>query len=376
MRTLLQSMGQARGTAVHRTEQTRLDKPKGGSCRDGGCSNPECTEGCRASGVPKFVVKDIRRTEGLDHVQFSHSSVNPWHDTLQVFTEVEPRQIPSDKITQRMNLPLGVPFVLGVAGLSLGVVKTAEDRTRVLSLVSGVGVLVLAAHQVKKWLAVHQLRSRCMTPKQIQTVVDQDVVAPAQVKAMSTFVDYARTFLAKPLEGIGRDGPVCPFMPKSLALDSVYVCPMTENSVEDVRRAVLRAKKVFLGLHPQTGPRKFYKALILMFPEMSHEDAPHIIDIVQNALKTLFVEEGLMLGEFHMHTNTSGLRSTSFRPLRAPFPCLAIRQMVPSDLAFLAHDLDHIRSFERQLRRPSFVANPSQIEEHLAKTSKMKDSLM
>merc|ERR1711916_366615 len=71
---------------------------------------------------------------------------------------------------------------------------------------------------------------------------------------------------------------------------------------------------------------------------------------------------GLMLGEFHMHTNTSGLRSTSFRPLRAPFPCLAIRQMVPSDLAFLAHDLDHIISFERQLRRPSFVGNTSQVE--------------
>eukprot|EP00450_Noctiluca_scintillans_P003549 CAMPEP_0194489084 /NCGR_PEP_ID=MMETSP0253-20130528/8757_1 /TAXON_ID=2966 /ORGANISM="Noctiluca scintillans" /LENGTH=371 /DNA_ID=CAMNT_0039329511 /DNA_START=82 /DNA_END=1197 /DNA_ORIENTATION=- len=371
-------MGEAQWTVVPRTEEPWLHKQSSPDSGEGTRANPDFTEKvCRASGVPQTsAMKEIRPAESLERVQFNHSSVKPWRDTLQVFAEVAARQRPSEKDTRQTKVPIGLPFILGVAGLSLGIGKTAEDRSRVLPLVSGVGVLMFAAHQVSKWVAMHRLRSRCMTPKQIQSAVDQDLVASAQVKAMATFVDYAKMFLAKPLEGIGRDGPVCPFMPKSLALDSVYVCPMTEHSVEDVRRAVVRAKKVFIGLHPQMGPRKFYKALILMFPEMSHEDAPHIIDIVQNALKTVFVEEGLMLGEFHMHTNTSGLRSTSFRPLRAPFPCLAIRQMVPSDLAFLAHDLDHIISFERQLRRPSFVGNSSQVEENLVKASKMKELLM
>ena len=54
---------------------------------------------------------------------------------------------------------------------------------------------------------------------------------------------------------------------------------------------------------------------------------------------------GLMLGEFHMRNNQPGLRNDDFFPLRTPIPCLAVRHMVPTDLAFL-----NVERYELTLR--------------------------
>ena len=45
-----------------------------------------------------------------------------------------------------------------------------------------------------------------------------------------------------------------------------------------------------------------------------------------------------MLGEFHRYNNSPGLRNPEFFPLRTPYPSLAMRYMVPSDLPFLSPD--------------------------------------
>ena len=80
-------------------------------------------------------------------------------------------------------------------------------------------------------------------------------------------------------------------------------------------------------IEPSYGHTGRFGIAIWMSPEMSHEGAPHAIDISQIALKTLFVEEGMLHGEFRMHTVLTGLGGW----------CLL-------DLAFLEYDLDHIRT--------------------------------
>ena len=45
-----------------------------------------------------------------------------------------------------------------------------------------------------------------------------------------------------------------------------------------------------------------------------------------------------MIGEFHAYNNSCGLRNPDFFPLRTPYPTLALRHMVPTDLAFLDVD--------------------------------------
>jgi len=76
----------------------------------------------------------------------------------------------------------------------------------------------------------------------------------------------------------------------------------------------------------------------LIFPDVQSAKAHEIIDRVQVLAKAFFVEKGLMVGEFHETNNASGLRNENFFPLRTPYPCLAIRHMVPGDFVFMTLD--------------------------------------
>jgi len=61
--------------------------------------------------------------------------------------------------------------------------------------------------------------------------------------------------------------------------------------------------------------------------------------VLYPAILKTFVENGLMIGQFHpLPPVEGGLWTKDFRPLRCPVPLLAIRHMVPTDLPFLTRD--------------------------------------
>jgi hypothetical protein len=83
---------------------------------------------------------------------------------------------------------------------------------------------------------------------------------------------------------------------------------------------------------------------VILFPGA----APTVIDVVQLELKGSFVEQGLMLGQFHDRPPVDGgLWNAAFRPLRCPVPLLAIRHMVPTDLPFLTRERRYLEGYRR-----------------------------
>lgn len=168
---------------------------------------------------------------------------------------------------------------------------------------------------------------------------------------------WLKNFLARPHPHLGRPGPVCPFVPKAMKLNCIRLKVIRSDNLvqQQVVDIVLPYLNTFLELEP-TEPEEdaLNKAILLLFPDISHENAPQLIDSVQKQLKPLFVDSGLMLGEFHKRNETPGLHNPDFRPLRSPIPMLAIRFMVESDLSFLqsADDLNtRIRYLEAYLKR-------------------------
>lgn len=179
--------------------------------------------------------------------------------------------------------------------------------------------------------------------RRTSSVVESDVqsddpFSSSKLQSLESIQCYVREFLAKPNPLLGRKGPTCPFVPKSIKLDTIYLGVVSQQHVPteaDMENVVLAMKERFKLLEPMEGSTAPFKAIILIFPDISLADAPDMIDGLQKKLKPLFVEDGLMLGEFHKFNNASGLRNSSFFPLRTPVPCMAIRHMVPSDIAFL-----------------------------------------
>ena len=89
---------------------------------------------------------------------------------------------------------------------------------------------------------------------------------------------------------------------------------------------------IFPELSPRDGKDAILKAIVAVFPNMADFD---IIDTVQAHGKSKFIKKGLMLGQFYPGCLEPGLWNDDFRPLDAPLPMLAVRQMVSTDYPFL-----------------------------------------
>ncbi len=170
-------------------------------------------------------------------------------------------------------------------------------------------------------------------------------------------MEWVKSFLAKHHRHLGRPGPVCPFVPHALKSNSIQMAVIRGNSLafQQLEEIVKCYRNIFL--QGNTGDKEFdiYRAFLLIFPDVHINENFQLIDSLQQKLKPLFVESGLMLGEFHKTTQSSGLHNPDFRPLRSPIPLLAIRFMVDSDLPFLQNpDVDpylRIRYLEAYLKR-------------------------
>jgi hypothetical protein len=153
---------------------------------------------------------------------------------------------------------------------------------------------------------------------------------------------WVREFLARPHPQLGRSGTVCPWVPRAIELDTIFpvIVKSETKRVDAVEAAVRKYRDLFLQQEPREGAAATFKTIILVFPGIDNEEAASLIDPVQRALKPFFTAAGLMLGEFHPRSMTRGLHSADMFPLRSPFPMLAIRFMVESDIVFLMRDVD------------------------------------
>lgn len=168
----------------------------------------------------------------------------------------------------------------------------------------------------------------------------------SDVDVLTTVLDWVENFLARPHSDLGREGKVCPFVPESLARNTLqfFVVRLAEKNPDDtsiIEKHVQHFRDYFLSQERMEGKADIFRSLLMIFPDVTAEEAPVLIDSVQKKLKPSFVKEGLMLGEFHALNNAPGLRNPNFHPLRSPIPLLAIRHMVESDIDFLNRLIDH-----------------------------------
>ncbi|QUQ64345.1 DUF6875 domain-containing protein [Kutzneria sp. CA-103260] len=148
---------------------------------------------------------------------------------------------------------------------------------------------------------------------------------------------WCHEFLMRPNPELGRGGSVCPYLPKAMGLQRIAltVVHTAGRTDEDVDAVIARFRQVFLEMEPVSGPESLEKAILVILPDVSEQDAPAMVDETHRRLKADFVAAGLMIGKFHPASDQGGLHNPDFRPLRSPVPLLAIRYMVGSDLPFL-----------------------------------------
>ena len=181
-------------------------------------------------------------------------------------------------------------------------------------------------------------------------------------QALKQTNSYIKDLLCRPHPSLGRSGPMCPFMPSALKMNRVYyafIYAQEESPLEEVKKVVRKYIKSYKHLEPTSGPQANYRAIVMVFPSLKLEKGYLLINEVQASLKKEVTKMGLMFGEFHMYTNICSLRNKNFYPLRTPYPILAIRTMVPGDIAFLNPQLNTgiFSRIEREAMLEHYIQN-------------------
>ncbi len=170
---------------------------------------------------------------------------------------------------------------------------------------------------------------------------------PVQMRdSLKTIVQWSATFLVPEHPDLGRDGPVCPFTRTSMDRGLFYLSHLrTDSNASLLREAVSAFREWYLDMAETLNEkqRKFLTFLIVL-EDIDLTDSRELDDL-QRSLKDSFVEQGLMIGQFHPKCDQPGLWNDDFRPLRSPIPLLAIRIMVPGDLPFLTGSDVHLAAY-------------------------------
>jgi hypothetical protein len=176
--------------------------------------------------------------------------------------------------------------------------------------------------------------------------VDAGYVPAEHLSPVQEILAWARKYLVSPHPELGRNGPVCPYTQPSLHKGLFHLAALSGEG--DVSAAVesLRGWYESLGATLPAADRELLTVLLVL-PQLDHTDASGL-DELQRVAKDKFVEDGLMIGQFHPVCDTPGLWNPEFKALRAPVPLLAIRKLVVFDLPFLVEHKAHAESYIRR----------------------------
>ncbi|WP_198391084.1 DUF6875 domain-containing protein [Burkholderia ubonensis] len=142
---------------------------------------------------------------------------------------------------------------------------------------------------------------------------------------------WVREFLCKPHTDVGRDGDVCPFTRTSISKDSFQFSINYSETEQDFSSEVEAHMTEFML---SGGTKDIYRCRLIV-PVALRQSSAAIVGATQKKLKPEFVARHLMIGQFFPGCAEQALWNENFFPLQSPVPLIAIRNMVPTDVAFL-----------------------------------------
>jgi hypothetical protein len=166
-------------------------------------------------------------------------------------------------------------------------------------------------------------------------------LANSDLAALRTVADWITRVVARPHKDLGREGPVCPFVPEALARKTLWLASehIAGRSVADVVQLINGYKTQFLHAQPIDGDGANYKSIVVVFTDLSADRAKGLFDDVLEPLAVpSYVEDGLVMGGFYENNEGTAVYNRGFRPFMSPVPFLLMRHAVISDWKFF---LDH-----------------------------------
>jgi hypothetical protein len=181
----------------------------------------------------------------------------------------------------------------------------------------------------------------------------EDLEGPDRVKdlgesdlgALQAVAHWITTFVAKPNNDLGRDGPVCPFVPGSLERDALWLAPehIADRSAPDVAELMNGYIRLLLDAQPTDPDDAKYKVIVVVFSDLPADRAQGVFgDVLDQLAVPSYAENGVLFGPFYEGNDGTAIYNANFRPFTSPVPFLFVRLGVVSDWKFFLDGNDEM----------------------------------
>lgn len=166
-----------------------------------------------------------------------------------------------------------------------------------------------------------------------------------------TLLNWIQSYICQPHPQLGRKGDICPFAQPAIdnnMLDMVFHYGVNGQSASEIEAITQKYIQVFLDHYPLDRPNAIFQTLLVVFPDIPIELST-VIDDAHRTLKSAYVQQGLMLGQFHMTCPEPAVRNPDFPIMVSPLPFFAIRHMAQHDVLFLHQRTDWFSHYDARL---------------------------
>jgi hypothetical protein len=171
-------------------------------------------------------------------------------------------------------------------------------------------------------------------------------LSPRQIDVANQVMRWAEEFIASPHPELGRKGPICPFVQKTIDVDQLLIGVYDKidgTSPVPIRDVVLAQADHLKARVPIGAPNGGFSGVVMAFPDIPPEHGD-VLDLVHTELKTHLMERDVMAGAFHPGSTKPAMQNPKFFPFRAPIPSFVVRHVDVRDIVFLGHNRN---AFER-----------------------------
>ena len=184
-------------------------------------------------------------------------------------------------------------------------------------------------------------------------------LAGSDLAALRKVADWMKSFVTRPHKDLGREGPVCPFVPGGLERKTLWLASehVANLSVADVVQLMNGYKSLFLDAQPTDGDEANYKVIIVVFTDLPADRAQGVFgDVLQHLAVPSYVEDGILFGPFYEGNEGTAIYNPGFRPFQSPVPFLFVRHEVISDWKFFLDNEDWLKFWARRFGESAVVA--------------------
>jgi hypothetical protein len=159
----------------------------------------------------------------------------------------------------------------------------------------------------------------------------------SDLAALRAVADWIKSFVARPHKELGRDGPVCPFVPEAVQRKTLWLASehIAGRSVADVVQLMNGYKTQFRHTQPMDGDGANNKVIVVVFTDLPADRARALFgEVLQQLAVPSYVEDGVLFGPFYEGNSDTAIYNLRFRPFQSPVPLLFVRHGVISDWKF------------------------------------------